>query len=335
MKNFKKRLVDRQIELINQKEIFEGAHGDGIYNKNPYKYILENGKEWNNLYSCIRDKVKAYFTNNKITFWGGKTITPNTLSSQVSCLNHLFLIRDDKETVKSVIQVLVGDKIKIKTMEKVISEKERYDSQYIAFEMISEVDRLNEDKRLTRGKTCTSIDAFAIAKTIDGKRIIIVMEWKLVEDDSGNKAPDSSTSNNDKAIISGNKRVQKYGRLINGCNAINDTYKNIDYHNSSLFHLPFYELMRQTLWANINKVDFKADDYLHINVIPQNNPMRLKNFKCVSSGIVDGWRKHLSDYGNLRYIDADPYLVVKALKDIPLTQYSDLIDYLERRYYTL
>ena len=335
MRGFRKQLEKKQVELIKEKEVFNGALGGGLFRNNSYPHILEEGKEWNNLYPLIRDNVKAYFSNNKIAFWGGKTITPNTLSSQVCCLNHLFLLREDKEVVKKVMQTLVGDNLHIQTMEIVNSKKELYNPQYIAFEMVSDEDRLNEGKP-TRGNTCTSIDAFAIAKDNNGKRIMIVIEWKLVEDDSGNKAPDSCTSNNNKAINSGNKRVLKYKQLINGCNAINDKYKYTECYNSSIFHLPFYELMRQTLWANINKIDFNADDYLHLNVIPLNNPMRDKKYNCVpSTGIVDGWRKHLSDFGKKRYIDADPYLIIKALKDNLLNQYSDLIDYLTKRYYTI
>ena len=93
MGDFKKQLETRQIKLIKEKKLFDGASGGGVYRKKKHDHILEEGKEWNNLFSLIRNDVKDYFTNNKIAFWGGKTITPNTLSSQVSCLNHLFFLR--------------------------------------------------------------------------------------------------------------------------------------------------------------------------------------------------------------------------------------------------
>ena len=333
MKSFKDILKEHQIDLINDGSLFGDATGYGHFNKTPYPHILKEGKEWNNLYPNIRGKAKTYFDKNKIAFWGGKTITGNTLSSQVSCLNHLFQIRYDSDATKSIIQALAGDSINIDSMIKIESKTEIYVNQYIAFEMVSDMDRLNEGK-LTRGKTCTSIDAFAIALDKDKKRHVIVIEWKLVEDDSGNKAPTNTTSKDQKLIFSGQTRVKRYGQLIQSSHSI-AKLKNDTFYDSSLFNLPFYELMRQTLWAENNKEDFMADDYLHINVIPRDNPMRHKNYKCVNNimGIANGWKSLLTDYGKLRYVDADPYLIVETLEKEYHNQYSGLINYLKKRYY--
>lgn len=319
-----------QIELINEKTIFGSAKGYGYY-----PYILEEGKEWNNLFCDIRQNVKDYFHYNDIAFWNGK-ITGNTLSSQISCLNHLFLIRKDIKTVKSVIQSLVGERMQIDSMVKVESKMEKYDAQYIAFEMVSDINRLKE-KSLSRGKYCTSIDAFAIAQDVDGNKRIIVMEWKLVENDSGNKAPTKETSNNTEEIRRGKIRVEDvYGNLIQESKALKHKYAINDFFNSSLFHLPFYELMRQTLWAEYNKVDFGASDYFHINVIPVDNPMRSKKYRFVDNtkGIEESWRKHLTPYGDERYIVVDPYSVVEAIENANHSKYSDLIAYLKKRYYS-
>ncbi len=330
-KSFREQFKRHQETLIEE-GFFDGTVGGGVFRGNTYSHILV--KEWNNLYPDIRDKVRMYFEKNKISFWSGTTITGNTLSSQVSCLNHLFLIRDDKNAVKEVIQALVGNRMSIETMIKVTSPKvEQYDPQYIAFEMISDKDRLNEGQ-LTRGKNCTSIDSFAIAQDKEGKKKMIVIEWKLEEDDSGNKAPTEDTSQNDKYIHSGQTRISRYDKLIRNSNALIN--KNMEsFFNSSLFHLPFYELMRQTLWAENNKEDFKVDDYLHVTVIPKDNPMRSKNYRCIDNtkGIVSAWEKHLTKYGKDRYIDADPEQVVKALEHLDM--YSDLVRYLQRRYYSL
>ena len=305
-----------QIELINEKIIFGDAKGDGSFRGRFYPHILEKGKEWNNLLCDIRKNVEDYFHYNNIAFWNGE-ITGNTLSSQISCLNHLFLIRKDKETVKSVIQSLVGERMQIDTMVKVESNMEKHDAQYIAFEMVSDVNRLKE-KSLTRGKYCTSIDALAIAQDVVGNKRIIVMEWKFVENDSGNKAPTKETSKNTDEIRKGIIRVvEGYGNLIQESKALKHKKSINDFFNSSLFHLPFYELMRQTLWAEYNKVDFSASDYFHINVIPVDNPMRSKKYSCVDNtmGIEDSWRKHLTHYGNERYIVVDPYRVVEAIEN--------------------
>lgn len=333
---FRDRLKIQQETLIED-GFFDGASGGGLHNYRgkvyPCPHILKEGYEEKNLYSKIQKKVADYFEGNSISYWNGKTITGNTLSSQVSCLNHLFLIRDDEEAVKNVIQALVGDRMSIETMIKVESKKEVYNPQYIAFEMVSDVDRLNEGK-LTRGGNCTSIDAFVIVRDKNGATQMIVIEWKLEENDSGNKAPTWETTNNDKYITSGQTRVDNYENLIKKSKALRDDMKTESFFNSSLFHLPFYELMRQTLWAENNKEDFNVDDYLHVTVIPKDNPMRSKKYRCMSNvkGIVDGWRKHLTEYGKDRYIDADPEQVVKALAHLDM--YSDLVRYLQTRYYS-
>ena len=339
MSIYRENLEERQKELlVKGNDIFGNARGNGKFKirgkQKPYPHILEEDKEWNNLFPSIRDNVKSYFKKNNISFWNGTTITGNTLSSQVSCLNHLFLIRNNEEAVRCVMQAFVGNRFVIDFMVKVEPKCEKYDQQYIAFEMVSDEDRMNEGK-LTRGNTCTSIDAFAIAHDKSGKKRIIVIEWKLVEDDSGNKAPTEATSKNIEEIQRGRTRVNNYGELINNSKAIIPIDNRESLFNSSLFHLPFYELMRQTLWAENNKVDFGADDYIHVNVIPMDNPMRSKRYKCIDNkkGIVEGWRQHLTDYGNERYIDADPYLVVKALEDNHRKKYLELLDYLKVRYY--
>ena len=208
-KSFRTLLEEHQVRLIERGSLFDNAESGVKYN-----HILKAGYEYHNLFSNIRECVKHYFEKNKISFWGGKTITPNTLSSQVCCLNHLFLIRDNPDAVKDVMQAFVGKKFIIDKMCKVETTRETFCCQYIAFEMISNKDRMNE-KNLTRGNTCTSIDALAVAEDSSGEKHVLVIEWKLVEDDSGNKAPTERTSKNTKEISRGETRVERYGELIN------------------------------------------------------------------------------------------------------------------------
>ena len=339
---FDTKFKNYQADLIKEKkEIFEDAEGGGVFKYrgklNTYEHILEKGKEDKNLFPDIREKVNTYFNENETSFWRGKTVPSNTLSSQVSCLNHLFSIRENEKAVKDVMQNFVGDRITIESMEEVRSKREVHDCQYIAFEMVSDEDRLNEGT-LTRGSSCTSIDALAIAKATDGKKYLLVIEWKLTENDSGNKAPEEGTSTNEKEIERGEKRTDKYTPLINE----NESIKNIDEKpksnlNSSIFHLPFYQLMRQTLWASLNMEDFKADDYFHIHVVPSYNPMRTKKYARVEriEGVEEAWKKHLTDCGKEKYIMVDPKQVVEALENSEVKDtFSSLIEYLKKRYYS-
>lgn len=335
---FETKFKAYQADLIEKGKVFEGAEGGGVFKYrgklNTYEHILEKGKEDKNLFPDIREKVNTYFNENETSFWRGKTVPSNTLSSQVSCLNHLFSIRENEKAVKDVMQNFVGDRITIESMEKVRSKREVDDCQYIAFEMVSDEDRLNEGT-LTRGSSCTSIDALAIAKATDGKKYLLVIEWKLTENDSGNKAPEEGTSTNEKEIRRGEERTNRYTLLINANKSIDRNQES--YLNSSIFHLPFYQLMRQTLWASLNMEDFKADDYFHIHVVPSYNPMRTKKYARVEKieGVEEAWKKHLTDCGKEKYIMVDPKQVVEALENSEEKDtFSGLINYLKDRYYS-
>lgn len=335
---FETKFKDYQARLIREEKVFEGAKGNRKLKSygqlKAYKYILEGGKEDKNLFADIREKVKTYFEDNNILFWGGKTVPSNTLSSQVSCLNHLFSIRENEKAVKDVMQNFVGDRITIESMEEVHSKREVHDCQYIAFEMVSDEDRLNEGTP-TRGSSCTSIDALAIAKATDGKKYLLVIEWKLAENDSGNKAPEEGTSTNEKEIERGKERTKRYTSLINENKSIDRNQES--YFNSSIFYLPFYQLMRQTLWASLNMEDCKADDYFHIHVVPSYNPMRTKKYARVEKieGVEEAWKKHLTDCGKEKYIMVDPKQVVEALENSEEKDtFSGLINYLKDRYYS-
>ena len=336
---FETKFKAYQADLIKEKkEIFEDVEGGGEFKyrgevKN-YEYILKEGKEDKNLFADIREKVKNYFKNNGRPFWGGKKVPSNTLSSQVSCLNHLFSIRENEKAVKAVMENFVGDRITIESMEEVHSKQEVYDCQYIAFEMVSDEDRMDEGTP-TRGNYCTSIDALAIAKATDGKKYLLVIEWKLAENDSGNKAPNEKTSTKEKEIERGEKRTKRYTSLINENKSIDRNQES--YFNSSIFYLPFYQLMRQTLWASLNMEDFKADDYFHIHVVPSYNPMRTKKYARVENtkGVEEAWKKHLTDCGKEKYIMVDPKQVVEALENSEEKDtFSGLINYLKDRYYS-
>ena len=334
---FETKFKDYQARLIREGKVFEGAEGGGVFKYrgklNTYEHILEKGKEDKNLFPDIREKVNTYFNGNETSFLRGKTVPSNTLSSQVSCLNHLFSIRENEKAVKDVMQNFVGDRITIESMEKVRSKREVDDCQYIAFEMVSDEDRLNEGT-LTRGSSCTSIDALAIAKATDGKKYLLVIEWKLTENDSGNKAPEEGTSTNEKEIERGKERTSRYISLINKNKSIDRNQES--YLDSSIFHLPFYQLMRQTLWASLNMEDFKADDYFHIHVVPSYNPMRTKKYARVEKieGVEEAWKKHLTDCGKEKYIMVDPKQVVEALEKSGVKDtFSGLIEYLTKRYY--
>lgn len=162
---------------VSYSSVFQDANGQGTFVQSdgkesiPYMYLIQNNESVKNLYAPISQRCIAYFNNEDIAFWHlGKAThnhVPNhVLSSQVSCLNHLFAIRNDDTTVASVAQALIGDFAIVKGVKPLLCDK--VNPQYIAFEVVSHTDHLNEQDNspiLNRGALCTSIDAVILAQT--------------------------------------------------------------------------------------------------------------------------------------------------------------------------
>ena len=96
---------------------------------------------------------------------------------------------------------------------------------------------------------------------------------------------------------------------------------------------PFYQLMRQTLWAeNIVKHKYvetlKADEYMHIHVIPSGNKDLLsKKYSVSGMGMEETWRSLLTYQS--KYIIVDPQKLLEPIKD----KYPQLVSYLRKRYW--
>lgn len=123
-------------------------------------------------------------------------------------------------------------------------------------------------------------------------------------------------------------RRQRYTDLINHSAQL----KALDH--TAYYYEPFYQLMRQTLWAEqmvIHKNDetIKADNYLHVHVIPEGNTdLKYNTYKCSGKGMEETWRDHL--------VNQDKYCIIapeKLLEGIDKNKYSDLITYLQTRYW--
>ena len=321
MSRYKKSQYTRQEDLVNNSDIFNGDKGNGYFMGKPRYFVLKDGM--NNLYEPIRNDVLRYFKDNDISWWGGDKPSGHTLSSQIACLNHLFAIMGDKEAVLAMLNG-VRDEFK-----EVLSVQCDAAPQYIGFEVVSEEDPLNE-KTSTRGSNCTSVDAFIYAKHKDDSIWLIPIEWKYTEhyanlDKSNEDRHGEEKGSNGK----GQERVRRYSALTDASLQL----KSLDsYYGSIYYQEPFYQLMRQTLWAeNVVKLKeekLKADNYMHIHVIPSANKDLLdKKYSVSGMGMEDTWRSMLSDQS--KYIIVDPQELLEPIKD----KYPELVSYLRKRYW--
>jgi len=335
-KDYRERERFKLINLIQNTNLFDGAKSGRIikYKGKDYpkdEYLFDG---INNIYEPIRNDVREYFLRNKISFWHAPRAseprcepTGHTLSSQICCINHLFPIRQDKETVLSIAKLFCPD---IKRIFSISTDK--YLRGYIQFEAVSDEDYLHELPKPIRGSNCTSVDALIYGEDDDGKKFIIPVEWKYTE----------YYNNQDKSIEDrrgeakgtegkGKIRLERYSELIDNSQYLNGLS---NYRKSVYFFEPFYQLMRQTLWAeqmikHNNTETIKADDYIHIHIIPNMNVKLLeKKYKPNGKNMEDAWRGCLKNTEKYRIID--PRNLLKILNH---KKYGDLIKYLNKRYW--
>ena len=244
--------------------------------------------------------------------WNGH-LTNHTLSSQVACLNHLFPIRNDKSAALSILSNIDPDIINV-----LIIDSDRFSPTYIQFESVSDIDHLNI-KASTRGSNCTSVYALMLGVHKDGRRILFPIEWKYVE---------AYGNENKAAGDPGKTRKSRYENLIDHSRQLQSTSHDIYYYE------PFYQLMRQTLWAEqmiSNKATetVKADDYIHIHVIPsENNELLKKVYPCSNNDMEVTWRSCLKDQSKYHIVSPRD-----LFSPISSNQYHALTQYLEKRYW--
>lgn len=323
MSRYKNSQYKRQEELIRTSEIFDADDGKGYFKGRPRAFVLKDGM--NNLYGPIRDGVLMYFKENGVSWWGGFKPSGHTLSSQIACLNHLFLIKDDKEAVLAMLNGVRDE------FEDVLPVSCDVMPGYIGFEVVSDKDHLNE-KTCTRGSNCTSVDAFIYAvHRGDRKKWLIPIEWKYTEhygnEDKSNEDRDGEEKGTNGK---GHERIRRYSTLTDASSQLRSLES---YYGSVYYQEPFYQLMRQTLWAenvvrhSVNET-LQAEDYLHIHVIPAENKALLdKKYKVSGMGMEATWRSMLNDQS--KYVIIDPRVLFEPL----VGRYPDLASYLEMRYW--
>lgn len=330
------RLITYEIKQQKQQEMFRKS-----ITNNGFKYILDDNERDRNLYNW-QDKdsvqrVKDYFKENKIKWWNcyfdapkgqepdGLDITRHLVSSQVACINHLFFIKHDKEAVLSIINGISGMPVKFKDVINIPCDEGT--DNYIAFEVIASKDYLHENY-LKRGEYCTSVDAFVYALDEHNERWLIPIEWKYTE----------TYERYDKS--NGTKGKTRLSRYCNteGDNLIGNSkqLKSLpDYKHSIYFQEPFYQLMRQTLWAECicrskEEEVLPAEHFVHIHVCPKENKELLDKWYAEvtnKSSMEEAWREMLSDQSLYHLVDPKDLLQPIAKK------YPELYNYLQGRYW--
>ena len=322
-KKFKKSLQDR--EEIEYTVPVEGK-------PKPFEHFFKKTKL--NLWEHIRNNAVDYFKKKGIIWHTNKIENNpdtepegNMLSSQISCLNHLFLLRENPDyasaTLKNIDNRIVSAKI----------VRDGYgDDGYIEFEAWGTSENNNplreKSSKRKRGEKSTSIDAVMVGRKDDGKNILVLIEWKFVEDytkDYGDEKFKYHEGYHDDI----------YGTLLNEENCPIHRIEN----SKDFYYEPFYQLMRQTLWGWKAAKDYCCDEYIHLHIIPRENlaiqEITSPNLKNMGSTMSEVWKNLLKE--PLRYKVISPEELLSPLKNNQNfmkdnQELKDLFAYLERRY---
>jgi hypothetical protein len=291
--------------------------GDGIFRKIKRRFVLSEPEK--NLWYRIREDALSYFRENKIVWWGesSKNPTGHLLSSQIACINHLFFLRNDKT---ATLKILKG------IDENFIEPCNDFEGGYIGFEVVSNRSYLGEvpvGQKPTRGANCTSVDAMMSGILKNGKKIQVLIEWKYTE-------------NYPKSLLASGKsgltRQSRYNHLIKDVNSPIMCKVGIE----NMYYEPIYQLMRQTLlaWQMIKhkKVELQADDWLHLDVIPENN-LKLR-YKVPApelehKSLEKAWKSQLREPNKYQVISPQK-LLSPILFD---SKYRIMLSYLNARYW--
>ena len=351
MKRYKEFQYGHQVKVVKEHpDWFNSDSLNGKFKGNYYEFVLQDGR--NNLFSGIRSNdaedhmnVLEYFRANKIGWWSGDMPTGHLCSSQISCVNHLYPLRYDEKAVLALANAVAGEVFFDSVIE--VGGDCKFPG-YIAFEVVTNRDYLNESKngKLSRGSQCTSVDAVILAKR-HGKIWLLPIEWKFVERyERDDKSGISFDRKSGKWNLKGEERIFRYftkpeSTLVPNSEQI--IYDGKDPHGTVFFQEPYYQLMRQTLWAEQairNKDPFfeGAEDYFHVHVVPDADGDLLDNKYRNATwehglGMVNTWKSYLTQPKKYHCINPKS-LYSGILSDEHLSnKYSRLIQYLEVRYW--
>ncbi len=243
----------------NLRYFSDEARADGLYKGHPYPFCLPRQQAHQNLFPEICAPMIAYFARHQIKWHDGQDGGPSNhmCDSQVCCANFLFPFYNQPAALADLLRPFYP------ALEKMLPIE---DGLYVAFEWIGEKNYLNEIKSAnrvrTRGANFTSADAAVSFRHKDGKKQIVLIEWKYTE--SYSPVPLETAA-------SGRKRTEIYEHLFTPADCILD--KTLFPGFASLFFEPFYQLMRQQFlaWEMEKAHELGADIVSLLHISPNHN----------------------------------------------------------------
>lgn len=296
------------------------AEGDYKGKTRPFCVPVEFAEQ--NLFPEIRESALTHFAQHSINWHDGKNGKPGNhlCDSQVCCVNFLFPFADKPEAVAKVFVSIFPELEKMLPVES---------GKYVSFEWIGKENYLGErihgNGQRSRGANFTSADSIVMFERKDGKRQVVLIEWKYTESYGGTSL---------KISKNGTDRTTIYRHLFESadCPINKDKLPGFD----SLFYEPFYQLMRQQFLASkMEKAHEMGADIVSLLHIA---PMRNADFRRVTSpelvklgeSATSIWKKLVKTEG--RFISVSTEQLFGNLSAAKFPEMKSWLEYIHMRY---
>ncbi len=300
----------------------ELARSDGVYKgrSRPFCLPIEHAEQ--NLAPEIRETALAHFEKHRIKWHDGQSHKPSNhlCDSQVCCVNFLFPFANQPAALAQVLQLLFPQ------LEHMIPVE---DGLLVSFEWIGQRNYLGEkiskNGQRTRGANFTSADSIVMFQRKDGKRQVVLIEWKYTESYGGSFFRFST---------SGTDRTGIYRHLFDraDCPIRKDVLPCFD----ALFYEPFYQLMRQQfLVQEMERArEMGADIVSLLHIAPaHNSDFRTVTSPCLRSlgeSATEVWAKLMKPAG--RFLSANTEHLFGSLSAEQLPEMRTWLAYIHARY---
>jgi hypothetical protein len=297
---------------LTSKALPRGAKKPGLYRNRMYPFCLPLEHAAHNLFHEIRDDALKTFKRHDIV-WHSSALpglpTNHLCSSQVFAVNLLFPFIDRPDALADALRPFFPDIERMLPVE---------DKRYIAFEWIGETNYLNEKPKIgeyrQRGAGNTSIDAMMMYETVNGEKVMLLVEAKYSE---------SYGTSYKRFRSDGTDRFDNYEELFySPSSPIN---REVAPDLADFLYEPFYQLLRHSLLAsqimNTGKPKVEKVQVVHLTVHRNKDLLtvtspRLRHLGDTTYGV---WAKVLKDPTAFSLISAESFF-----KGIDLENHREL-----------
>lgn len=314
----------RQASLKQVSNYFStSARQPGFYKGRLYDHVLPLNNAAENLYIGIREPALDFFKEAKIQWHQSKGNQPphNLLSSQVCGVNFLFPFANQPDALRDLLYPLYPELDQMLPIE---------GNGFATFEYIGAQDYLREmrhkNQQRKRGANVTSADAAVMFRRTDGRKQIVLIEWKYCESYGANNRQIAVKSGTDRALI--------YQHLFDQPDTpINKTGLT---HYHDLFYEPFYQFMRQQFLAHemerTQELGAAAVTVLHISPLANTAFAKITSphLRAFNGTATSVWQSMLTDPAKFAAVYTED-----LFGNFPIERYPALADwwaYLQERY---